>query len=251
MLVRLQKYLAAAGIASRRESEALILSGRVKVNGHLVQILGTKIDPATDKVEVDGNPVQQEEKIYVLLNKPAGYLTSLQDPQKRPLVTDLLKGIRQRVYPVGRLDYHSEGLLLLTNDGELAHKLTHPSFKVPKTYLVTLDQSPSAKAQKQIASGIPLEEGLTAPCKVEVLKEQDVSGQTLQMIIHEGRKRQIRRMWLALGFRVIRLKRTNLGPLSLKGLVPGEYRYLTSTEVTQLKRRVGPKDCRISKNRRE
>ncbi|ACA59707.1 pseudouridine synthase [Candidatus Desulforudis audaxviator] len=235
--MRLQKYLAEAGIASRRASEELILAGRVRVNGEVVRELGTTVDSSRDRVEVDGQKIRPEPKIYVLLYKPRGYVTTARDPQGRRKVTDLVAGAGGRVFPVGRLDYDSEGLLLLTNDGELAYRLTHPRFHVPKTYHVVLDRSPGPAALRAIARGVELDDGLTAPAGVRLVR-RDGREALVEMTIHEGRKRQVRRMWAALGFEVQRLKRVRMAGLELGGLEPGRWRHLRTTEVRELRKLV-------------
>jgi len=235
--LRLQKYLAEAGIASRRAGEELILAGRVRVNGEVVYELGTTVDSSRDRVEVDGQEIRPEPKIYVLLYKPRGYVTTARDPQGRRKVTDLVAGAGGRVFPVGRLDYDSEGLLLLTNDGELAYRLTHPRFHVPKTYHVVLDRSPGPAALRAIARGVELDDGLTAPAGVRLVR-RDGGEALVEMTIHEGRKRQVRRMWAALGFEVQRLKRVRMAGLELGGLEPGRWRHLRTTEVRELRKLV-------------
>ncbi|MEW6458501.1 MAG: pseudouridine synthase [Bacillota bacterium] len=235
--MRLQKYLAEAGIASRRAGEELILAGRVRVNGEVVYELGTTVDSSRDRVEVDGQEIRPEPKIYVLLYKPRGYVTTARDPQGRRKVTDLVAGAGGRVFPVGRLDYDSEGLLLLTNDGELAYRLTHPRFHVPKTYHVVLDRSPGPAALRAIARGVELDDGLTAPAGVRLVR-RDGGEALVEMTIHEGRKRQVRRMWAALGFEVQRLKRVRMAGLELGGLEPGRWRHLRTTEVRELRKLV-------------
>lgn len=236
---RLQKYLAHAGVASRRTCEELIQQGKVKVNGIVIREMGVKIDPEKDKVEVAGKTVKdEEEKVYLLLNKPKGYVTTLRDPQKRPKVIDLLKDVKVRVYPVGRLDYDTEGLLLLTNDGDITYKLTHPKHEIGKTYLVLVKGVPDQDKLKRFQKGLRLADGLTAPAKVKLLKKQ--GGNTLlEIIIYEGRNRQIRRMCETIGHPVLELKRASMGFLQLEGLETGKYRYLTKTEITKLKKLVG------------
>lgn len=233
---RLHKFLARAGVASRRKCEELIKAGLVKVNGQTVTRLGTTIDPAQDRVEVAGRPVREaQEKVYILLNKPAGCVTTVRDPQGRPKVTDLLGGVHQRVYPVGRLDYETEGLLLLTNDGELTHALTHPRHGVKKTYLAWVHGIPPAERLAQMARGIILSDGPTAPAEVR-LRGKNKKGAVLEITIREGRKRQVRRMCAQIGYPVRRLRRIKLGFLTLGGLKPGEYRFLTPEEVQKLKK---------------
>jgi 23S rRNA pseudouridine2605 synthase/16S rRNA pseudouridine516 synthase len=237
-LPRLQKFLAEAGVASRRKCEEYIRAGRVRVNGQVVDRLGVTVDPHRDRVEVDGREVRPEPKAYLMLYKPRGYVTTAHDPQGRPKVTDLVAGLPQRVFPVGRLDVDSEGLLLLTNDGELAYRLTHPRFKVPKTYAVVLDRTPDLEALQRIASGIELEDGPTAPCVVRLLRG-DRRHALVEMTIHEGRNRQVRRMWAALGYEVKRLKRTSVANLKLMALRPGQYRRLRTDELRRLRELLG------------
>lgn len=231
---RLQKYLAASGVASRRKAEELIRQGRVTVNGKRA-VLGTKVQPGKDVIRVDGKEVRKEEKVYILLYKPRGVITTCFDPQGRPTVRDLFPGIPASVHPVGRLDYDTEGLLLLTNDGKLTYLLTHPRHEVSKTYQVLVAGKPTWGDIKQLEQGVLLEDGRTAPAKVRVLGYHG-RGTLLEMTIHEGRKRQIRRMCATLGYPVLKLKRTQIGFLTLGRLQPGGYRYLTPVEVRKLRR---------------
>lgn len=232
--MRLAKYLAGQGVASRRKSEELIAEGRVSVNGNIIKEQGFKIDPLQDKVEVDGHMLQTADKVYLLLYKPAGYISSVSDPWGRPVVTDLIKEEKnRRIYPVGRLDLDTEGLLLMTNDGDFANSIIHPRYKMDKKYEAMVQGKVTKDAIKQLQKGILLEDGMTAPAGVHVLKHS--SDKTLlEVIIHEGRKRQVRRMLEAVGHPVIHLKRTEVGFLTLKGLKDGEYRYLNSQEVKKL-----------------
>lgn len=235
-LERLQKFLAEAGVASRRTSEELIANGKVKVNGNIITEMGVKIDPAKDEVRVNGKIVKPvEKKVYILLNKPAGYVTTLRDPQRRPKVIDLLKDVKERVYPVGRLDFDTEGLLLLTNDGELTYTLTHPKHEIGKTYLVLVKGVPDREKLKRFQKGLRLADGLTAPAKVKLLKKVS-SGTFLEITIYEGRNRQIRRMCETIGHPVLELKRINMGFLDIKGLETGKYRYLNEEEIKKLKK---------------
>ncbi|MEW6182061.1 MAG: pseudouridine synthase [Bacillota bacterium] len=236
---RLQKILARAGIASRREAERMIEDGRVKVDGEPVDRLGLKVDPEKNRVEVDGKQVSlREPPVYLMFFKPAGVVTTVSDPQGRPKVIDFLHRIKERVFPVGRLDFDSEGLLLLTNDGELAHRLTHPRFKVPKVYLALVDRRVDREALAILRKGVELNDGTTRPAQVEVARRE--SARTLLRItVSEGRKRQVRRMCAAVGHPVIELRRVSVGPLRLDGLQPGGYRHLTNKEVELLKRQVG------------
>ncbi|MEW8977451.1 MAG: pseudouridine synthase [Symbiobacterium sp.] len=233
---RLQKVMARAGVASRRHSEELIRAGRVTVNGRVVTELGTKVVPGRDVIEVDGRPLgAPEEKVYVLVNKPKGYVTTLFDPQGRPKVIDLLDDqVAERVYPVGRLDYDTEGLVLLTNDGDLANALMHPAKQVKKTYIAKVRGVPGPGKIKQLQHGVELDDGPTAPAEVRVLEVRAPNSATLLIRIHEGRNRQVRRMCAAVGHEVIHLRRTALGPLQLGDLPVGEWRYLTDAEVKAL-----------------
>jgi len=233
--IRLQKYLAQAGIASRRASENLILQGRIKVNGITVKELGTKVNPESDIIKVDGKICNiKHHFIYILLNKPKGVLTSVKDPFGRPTVLQLLKGVKERVFPVGRLDKDTEGLLLLTNDGDITYKLTHPKFKVSKTYIAHINGVISQNKIRALERGIMLEDGLTSPAKIKIIKISDNST-IIELKIYEGKKRQIRRMCAAIGHPVISLKRTQIGKLSLKSLRVGQWKYLNQEEINYLK----------------
>ena len=232
---RLQKIIAAAGLASRREAEKWIEAGRVTVNGHPAS-LGDTADLARDEVAVDGKPLAQpDRRYYILLNKPAKYLTSLRDPQGRPLVTDLVREVGARLFPVGRLDFMTEGLLILTNDGDFAQRLAHPRHEVDKTYLVRVRGALTAAAQKRLQEGVDLEDGRTAPARVAQVR-QSGSHTWFEITIHEGRNRQVRRMCEAVGHPVSRLKRVRLAFLDLKDIPPGKFRHLTPTEVSRLKK---------------
>jgi 23S rRNA pseudouridine2605 synthase len=227
---RLQKILAHAGFGSRRASEALIAAGRVRINGE-VATLGDRADPETDRIEVDGAVVGvRPGLVHYLLNKPAGVVTTASDPQGRPTVVGLVPA-EPRVFPVGRLDAETEGLLLLTNDGELAHQLTHPSFGVDKEYLAEVQGRPTRGALRRLRDGVDLEDGPTAPAKVSVVDER-----LLRITIHEGRNRQVRRMCDAVGHPVRRLVRVRIGPIADRRLAPGEWRALEQDEVRALER---------------
>ena len=233
MTDRLQKIISAAGITSRRAAEELILSGRVAVNGTVVTELGSKADPVRDLITLDGQPVKPAETFfYVLLHKPAGYVTSLKDPQGRHLVTELVKDINERLFPVGRLDYNSEGLLLLTNDGAWANRLMHPRHQVDKEYHVRVRGKVDPQQIKRLNAGIELEDG-PAGATVRLLKA-DQNNDWLSITIREGRNRQVRRMCAAVGLFVVRLRRIRYGNLTLGGLQPGEYRLLSSEEAKGL-----------------
>lgn len=239
MKERLQKYLARAGIASRRKAEQMILDGRVKVNNKLVKELGTLVSPETDVVSVDGKPVQgAEKKIYLMLNKPIGIITSVKDEQNRPTVMDFVKAVPQRIFPVGRLDRDSEGLLLLTNDGSLAYKLTHPKYEISKTYQVLVKGRPGKKALDFLRKGIVLNGRKTSPALVKILRQ--LNKETLvEISIHEGRNRQVRRMFAQIGHPVVELKRTKFSFLELGDLASGQYRYLSTQEIQKLKQLFG------------
>ena len=235
MQERVQKIIAAAGITSRRQAEQLILEGRVRVNGQVVTEMGIKADPDHDHIKVDGkliNPKQPQ--TYVMLNKPLGHVTTMADPEGRPMVSDLLKGIRARVYPVGRLDYNTEGLLLLTNDGDFAHLVTHPSHELPKTYLVKVKGVLADRDIEMLEKGVFLKDGKTAPARVRRLRKEEANS-WVEITIHEGRKRQVRRMIDHTGHSVIKLKRTRIGNLDLGDLPLGTYRHLTAEEVKALR----------------
>lgn len=233
MLQRIQKILAQMGVASRRKAEELIIEGRVTVNGKIAT-LGMKADIEKDHIKVNGKLLlKPEKKIYLMLNKPRGVVTSLYDPEGRPTIKDLLKDIKYRVFPVGRLDYDSEGLLLITNDGDFAHSILHPSKKIPKTYLVKVKGKLSDEKIQILREGVYLEDGITAPAKVIKIRESEKNC-WLQITIYEGRKRQIRRMLEKIGHPVLRLKRIAIGNLRLSGLKPGEYRILTQRDIEKL-----------------
>lgn len=232
---RLQKVLAHAGVASRRACEEIILAGKVKVNGKLVNNLGSKVNPDKDKIEVNGNPIEGKEKlVYILLFKPSGYITTAKDPQKRRTVLDLINGVSTRVYPVGRLDYDTSGLLLLTNDGTLTNELIHPSKEINKTYRAQVKGVPTGKKLYTLHNGVELEDGRTAPAQVNI-RQINKSNAIIDITIHEGKNRQVRRMFDAIGHPVIWLKRISFDFLTLDKLKPGEWRYLTDQEVYKLK----------------
>lgn len=234
MKERLQKFLARSGVASRRKSEELIVSGRVTVNGVVVTELGTKVDPEEDLVAMDGKIVKpMEDKVYILLNKPSGYVTTAQDEFGRKNVLDLVPR-DVRLFPVGRLDMDTTGLLILTNDGGLAHRLTHPRFGVPKTYLATVKGVPSEGALRAFASGLLLDDGPTLPCEVSIEKVKQGNA-ILRISLSEGRKRQVKRMCEAIGHPVMELVRIGIGPLFDNTLRIGEYRHLTAREVQMLR----------------
>ena len=242
---RLQKLLSAAGVASRRAAEELIRQGRVSLNGQTVTELGTKADLARDEVRVDGRRVKAVARYrYLLINKPKGYVTTLSDPQKRRTVLDLIGNVRDYVYPVGRLDFDSEGLLLMTNDGDLAAALTHPRHQVERVYKVRVAGVPDQRALERLSRGIVLDGRRTAPAGVRLVHgDRDTSAKSsvLLMTLREGRNRQVRRMCEAVGHPVEQLTRTRIGPITDAGLKLGQSRELTADEVRALKRAVGPR----------
>lgn len=236
--IRIQKILADCGIASRRRAEEYITAGRVSVNGQTAQ-LGEKADPAADRITLDGKPIRKaEEPFYIMLHKPRGFITTMSDEMDRKCVAELIRGIPQRIYPVGRLDRESEGLLLMTNDGEFANAMMHPSGHVEKTYRVTVRPSISQEQIRKMAEGIVIEGRKTAPAEVQIL-EQEPGRVVLQVILHEGRNREIRKICEALGLETARLKRTAFGPLKLGMLPTGKWRELSREEVSQLRAAAG------------
>ena len=230
---RLQKILARAGIASRRKAEELITQGHVSVDGRIVTELGTKVDTEHSIISYKGKSISFDDNIYILLNKPKWYLCTMSDPQNRPIVTDLLRELKTRVFPVGRLDYDSEGALILTNDGRLGHYLQHPSFEINKTYKVTVTGNPSPRDIQRLREGIMLEGRKTWPAKIHIL-EKNISSCTIEIVIHEGKKRQVRKMFDAIGCPVTRLIRTAYGNLKLNLLPSGKYKYLTKKDLKKL-----------------
>lgn len=234
---RLQKIISAAGLASRREAEDWILAGRVSVNGQVARELGTKADWDSDRIEVDGRLLQRVKPLYLVLNKPYGVITSLHDPEGRKTVADMVAaaGIRERVYPVGRLDYDTEGLLILTNDGELTQGLSHPSFEVEKEYAVDVEEKPAPQAVLALEQGILLADGLTAPARVSPAAIAENGYWRFHIVIHEGRNRQVRRMVEAVGLTVRRLKRIRYAFLTIEGLKSGELRSIEPLELARLK----------------
>jgi len=232
---RLQKILAHAGVTSRRKAEQLILAGRVTVNGRTVTELGSKADPERDKILVDGKPIRlPKEHVYLAFYKPRGCVTTLWDPQGRPTVMDFLRGVKQRVYPVGRLDYHSEGLLLLTNDGEFAQAIMSAASKIPKTYLVKVNGMLSPEQEEKFRRGVPLSGRRTAPAELKLVRRADNPWYEVTLI--EGRKHQVRMMFQHFGRLVEKLKRIRVGFLGLGKLKPGEFRPLTPAEVGRFKK---------------
>lgn len=230
---RLQKYIADCGVASRRKAEELIKQGRVKVNGTVVTEMGTKVGDA-DLVEVDGKGIKPEnKKVYILLNKPAGYVTTAKDQFGRPTVLDLLKGVRERVFPVGRLDYETTGLLILTNDGDFTYKMTHPKHEIEKTYVATIEGVPTNEEISRFEKGLMIDDYITAPAKLKILSQNNRKC-VVEVTIHEGKNRQVRKMCETIGHPVLTLKRISLGKLSLGNLAEGSWRELSQQEVKSL-----------------
>lgn len=233
--MRLQRYMAQCGVAARRKCEEWIEAGRVSVNGVVVTTPGTRVTPE-DVVSVDGKPIRPEaQKRYILYHKPMGEVTSVRDQYGRPTVLDRFADMPERIYPVGRLDYDSEGLLLLTNDGALAQRMLHPRNEVEKEYLVRVRGRVDLAAIRRLREGVPIGANKTAPAKVRVIRQTDLDT-TLLIVIHEGRNRQVRRMFEAVGCSVLLLRRVRFGPLQLSGLRRGEWRPLTDAEIAQLNR---------------
>ena len=239
MEARLQKIISQAGLASRRAAEAMILEGRVQVDGVTVRELGGKYDPAQVEIKVDGKAIRTAEAhVYYLLNKPKGYVSTASDERGRRTVLDLLPEVKERIYPIGRLDMNTEGLLLLTNDGELMNGLLHPRYEVQKTYVARIAKGLAEEELRALQEGVRLEDGMTAPARARVLDEEP--GRTrVEITIHEGRNRQVRRMFQAVGHEVLALKRTAFAGLTLQGVRRGEHRALTDEEVKMLYDKAG------------
>lgn len=236
---RLQKFMAEAGVASRRACEELIRQGRVTVNGETAS-LGRSVEPEQDRVELDGKPVQKEQRrTVILLYKPRGVVSTSSDPEGRRTVQDYFREIPERLYNVGRLDLNSEGLLLMTNDGALANRLTHPRYGVEKTYYAVCDGRLTASEAARLTNGVEFEDGVTAPARVDAVRTTQRGDTSFLITIHEGRNRQIRRMLEAVGHRTLRLKRERFGPLSLGTLAPGEWRKLSDEEIKKLENALG------------
>lgn len=234
--MRLNKFLAGAGIASRRKADDIIKSGKVFVNGERVTEMGMDVDAELDRIEVDGIPVMlSDKKYYIMLNKPRGYITTTKDQFGRASVTDLVADISARIYPVGRLDYQTAGLLILTNDGDFANTVTHPRNEIYKTYILRVKGIPSVETIHQLRKGVELDDGITAPAKAEVIKTYP-GGADIKISIHEGRNRQVRRMAEAVGLTVMDLKRIAVGSILLGNLPEGKWRHLTDKEVEKLRR---------------
>jgi 23S rRNA pseudouridine2605 synthase len=235
---RLQKILARAGVASRRAAEEYIAAGRVRVNGRIIRELGAKADPRKDRVEVDGQRLAAEDLVYVLLHKPRGVVSTLSDPEGRPSVKELLAGIPARVFPIGRLDFATSGVLLATNDGDFAEGLMHPRRAVPKTYVLKVKGIMKPEDVDRWRRGVRLEDGMTLPAEAKLIRHEE-DKTWLELTIREGRNQQIRRMGDATGFRVMRLARTAFAGVTSEGVRPGTWRYLTREELLELKQAYG------------
>jgi len=247
METRLQKLIAGTGLASRRKAEVLIAAGRVMVNGKVVTELGTKVDPARDHVKVDGKHLSSAEPfVYLILNKPKNVMSTLDDPRGRTTVKDYLHGISLRVFPVGRLDFDSEGLMLMTNNGDLAQALLHPRYHVPKTYLIKVKGILTDDKIRQLEQGVRLEDGMTSPAMVKKIKKAEANS-WLEVTIREGRKHQVKRMLESVGHPVIKLTRVKMGPLSLGNLGSGEFRFLTDREANALRELVEQRVASVEK----
>ena len=235
--MRINKYIASCGVASRRKAEEIILDRRVKVNGEIVSELSFNIDENKDIVEIDGKVISlSENHVYIVLNKPEGYITTVKDQFDRPSVLDLVTDIKERVYPIGRLDYETSGLLILTNDGDLTYKLTHPKHEIDKTYVALVKGQPTYEELKNFRDGLEIEDYKTAPAKIRVVDvNEEKNYSKCEIKIHEGRNRQVRKMCKAINHPVLRLRRIAMGEIRLKGLKVGEYRHLTKEEIEYLK----------------
>ncbi len=235
--MRINKYIALCGVASRRKAEELILAGRVTVNDEVMTELSYKVDEENDIVKVDDKLIKEENKlVYILLNKPEGYITTVKDQFDRPSVLDLVSDIKERVYPIGRLDYETSGLLLLTNDGDLTYKLTHPKHEVDKTYVARVKGKLTKEEIERFKTGLKIEDYTTAPAKLKVIKyDEQRDSSLLEIKIHEGKNRQVRKMCKAINHPVLRLRRSAMGKIKIGDCEIGKYRYLTEDEVKYLK----------------
>lgn len=237
--MRLNRILSLAGVTSRRKADEWIRQGRVTLNGQQVRALGTTAAWGRDLIAVDHQPIPgPSDRVYLMLNKPFGMVCTLHDPEQRPQVTDLIKDIPVRVYPVGRLDFDSLGLLLLTNDGEWAYRLSHPKYQVPRTYKATISGQITDEAMLRLKNGVSLEDGPTQPARVDLMAHRK-DRSVIRITITQGRSRQVRRMLDAVGFTTLQLMRTGFGPLSLRDLKVGRYRHLNTEELTALRKRIG------------
>ncbi len=235
--IRLQKFLSNAGVCSRRKAEEYILEGKVKVNGEIVYELGMKIDPLQDEVLFNGKTIKLEnDKVYILLNKPIGYVTTVKEQFGRQTVIDLLKGVKQKVLPVGRLDMYTSGAIILTNDGDFIYQVTHPKYEIEKTYQVTVKGIITNEDVEKLKNGVQIEDYISGKAKVKILKiDQDKKISRIQITIHEGKNREVRKMCIAIGKSVIALHRSKIEDIDVKNLKLGEWRYLSKEEVLRLK----------------
>ena len=235
--IRLQKFLSNAGVCSRRKAEEYILEGKVKVNRQVVYELGIKINPLKDEVIFDGKTVKlAEDKVYILLNKPIGYVTTVKEQFGRPTVIELLKGVKQRVLPVGRLDMYTSGAIILTNDGDFVYKVTHPKYEIEKTYQVTVKGIVTNEDIERLSNGVKIDDYISGKAKVKILKiDQDKKISRIQITIHEGKNREVRKMCMAIGKSVIALHRSKIENIDVKSLKLGEWRYLSKEEILRLK----------------
>lgn len=235
--IRLQKYMADCGIASRRKCEEFIINGSVKVNGIVVKELGVKVNPNNDLVEYRGKKVENlnDKKVYVLLNKPIGYVTTVKEQFNRPNVMDLVKNIKTRIVPVGRLDMYTSGAIILTNDGEFIYKVTHPKYEIEKTYIVTLRGKVLGEEIEKLKNGVKIDDYISGNAKVKIIKYDIEKNETrLEIIIHEGKNREVRKMCAAIGKKVLALHRTKIGDIEVRPLEIGKYRFLTNDEIKKL-----------------
>ena len=247
-LPRLQKILSETGVTSRRQAEEMIREGRITVNGRLARI-GDKVDPSRSHIKLDGKLVASPAaKVYLMLHKPKHVVTTAEDPEGRAVVMDLVKSKLPRLFPVGRLDYDAEGILLLTNDGEMAFRLSHPSFQVPRTYWVKVKGKPTPEEVRKLSQGITLEDGATAPCRIAPRRKAR-ENTWLEMTLREGRNRQVKRMWERMGHPVLKLRRVSFAGLSLGSLKAGEVRHLRPSEVEKLKKLTKERELRSLKER--
>jgi len=236
MKERLQKIISRAGIASRRKAEELIIDGRVKVNNEIIVELGSKADITKDRITIDGEAISSpENRVYLILNKPSGYICSRNDPENRPTVLDLIKNINERIFPVGRLDYDTEGLLVLTNDGAFSQILQHPSSNIPRTYLVKVKEIPKEEDLAKLRQGIYLDKVKTYKAKIKIVNKLP-KNTWLEVVLWEGRNRQIKKMFEAIGHRSLRIVRTEFGPLALKNLAQGSFRFMNRKEISEVKK---------------
>jgi len=236
MKERLQKIISRAGISSRRKAEELIIDGRIKVNNEIITELGSKADITKDKITFDGEPISSpENRVYLVLNKPSGYICSRTDPENRPTVLDLIKNVDERIFPVGRLDYDTEGLLVLTNDGAFSQILQHPSSNIPRTYLVKVKELPKEEDLARLREGIHIDNLKTNKVKIKIVNKLP-KNTWLEVVLWEGRNRQIKKMFEAIGHRSLRILRTDFGPISLKNLAQGSYRFMNRKEINEVRK---------------